>query len=144
MVSFWGSPALVFCSLLCPTLISSLCANDSQNVFPQFLSYWFSKSIESTPVFGKHLERDGWFKLGYLSVFIVIHKWRQEEYLQSRWYWDIYRKMYDLYTDHSRQTFCFACSLSSTELSCVLWIFMLLCCGILNLLSAYEMTCLFL
>lgn len=41
---------------------------------------------------GKPLERDGWFKLRYLSVFIVIYRWRQEEYLQSRWYWDIYRK----------------------------------------------------
>lgn len=65
------------------------------------------------PAFGKPLGRDGGFKLGYLRVFIVIYKWRQEEYLQSRWYWDIYRKMCGLYTDHSRQTFCFAHSLCS-------------------------------
>lgn len=41
---------------------------------------------------GKPLERDGWFKLEYLSVFIVIYRWRQEEYLQSRWYWTFIEK----------------------------------------------------
>lgn len=107
------------------------------------LYYWFSKSTESIPV-GSLWKGMGGLIWGNLWIFIAIYKWSQEEYLQSRWCWDVFRKMYGLYMDHSRQTFCFACSLFSVELICILWIFMMLCCGISNLFSAYEMTYLFL